>query len=55
MPNIPKIAISFILAIIFFVLGKLLVANFGVSSRWIIILAVIIFYIIWWQLRRPPE
>lgn len=55
MPNIPKIALSFLLAIIAFVVGKILVDNLGTSSRWLIILAVIIFYVIWWKFRRHNE
>lgn len=50
-----KLAISLILAIIAFALGNALVTILGASSRWLIILAVIIFYVIWWNWRRPSK
>ena len=55
MYSLPKLVISIILAIIAFALGNSLVTNLGASSRWLIILAVVIFYIVWWNLRRPPS
>jgi intracellular septation protein A len=55
MPNIPKIALSFVVAIIFFVLGKYLAVNLGSASRWLIILAVIAFYAIWWSHHRRTK
>lgn len=54
MSNISKIALSFFLTLIAFIVGRYLVLNLGVPGRWIIILGVIIFYIIWWARRRPP-
>jgi hypothetical protein len=54
MPSLAKIAIGFVLAIIAFVIGNSLVTTLGASSRWLIILAVVIFYIAWWNLRRRP-
>ena len=50
-----KIAISFILALLAFALGNSIVTNLGASSRWLIILGVVIFYIVWWVLRRPSQ
>jgi hypothetical protein len=55
MSRLPQLAFTFILAIIFFALGNSLVTNLGGSSRWLIILAVIIFYIVWWIFRRPSK
>ena len=55
MSRLPKLAVTFVLAIIFFALGNSLVTNLGASSRWLIILAVIIFYVVWWNFRRPSK
>ena len=54
MPNIPKVALSIFMAVIAFIIGRYVVFSLGVSSRWLIVLGVIIFYIAWWNLRRPP-
>ena len=55
MPEIPKIIINMLLAMVFLIIGNLLVTYLGVSSRWLIILAVVIYYIVWWNLRRPSK
>jgi len=55
MSRLTKIAISFVFAILAFTLGNSLVTNLGASSRWLIILAVIIFYVVWWNFRRPSK
>jgi hypothetical protein len=52
MSSLPKLAISIVFAIIAFAIGNSLVTSFGASSRWLIILAVVIFYVVWWNLRR---
>ena len=49
----PKIKIhpivqSFIIAMIFFVLGRLMVIQMGTLGVWIVAILVIVFYTVWW-------
>jgi hypothetical protein len=55
MSRLTKIALSFVFTLLAFALGNSIVTNLGASSRWLIILGVVIFYIVWWVFRRPSQ
>ena len=52
MPNPRQLAIALLFAIIAFVIGSLLVNQWGENIRLFILIAVFIYYIIWYQRYR---
>ena len=40
---------SITIALVFFALGRLMVARMGNAGIWIIVIALIIFYAFWWN------
>ena len=43
---------SITIALIFFALGRLMVIRMGNTGIWVIVIALLVFYAIWWQMYQ---